>query len=158
MNRHRASVYAVRLDFLYLALILVLVVVRVAIDRAFDRQTEAAVLAQPLFWFLCGLVSLPFGVLGLRMRCGLRLQLRFLLIAGIYFFLTMLLDWTGIPTLPLFLLLALMAVFSLKFWHRQVVKTLSRRAFRLPGPSPTAGDMTEAAVRVAVRRTARHGT
>ncbi|MDR3403394.1 MAG: hypothetical protein P4L99_12925 [Chthoniobacter sp.] len=143
MNRRKSSVYALRLDFLYLALILVLLGVRLCIDRAFDRETEAAVLAQPLFWFLCALVSLPFGVFGLRIRCGLRLQIRFLLIAAVYFSLTMLLDWTGLPTLPLFVVTALLALFSLRFWHRHVVKVLSRRAFRLPGPTPMAGDMVD---------------
>jgi len=144
MNRRKSSVYALRLDFLYLALILVLLAVRLCIDRAFDRQTEAAVLAQPIFWFLCALVSLPFGVFGLRIRCGLRLQIRFLLIAAVYFSLTMLLDWTGLPTLPLFILTVILALFSLRFWHRHVVKVLARRAFRLPGPTPMAGDMVDA--------------
>ena len=148
MNRRKSSVYTVRLDYMYLALILVLLGVRVGIDRAFDPHTEAAVLAQPLFWFLCGVVSLPFGVVGLRMRCGLRLQLRFLLIAGTYFFLTMLLDWTGLPTLPLFIILAVLALFSLKFWHRAVGRILSYRAFRLPAASPTAGDIVDMYVRV----------
>jgi len=96
MNRRKSSVYTVRLDFLYAGLILLLLAVRVGIDNAFDQQTEAAVLAQPLFWFLCGVVSLPFGMLGLRMRCGLRLQMRFLLIAAVYFSLTMLLSWMGV--------------------------------------------------------------
>ncbi|MEP6670868.1 MAG: hypothetical protein ABJF10_17045 [Chthoniobacter sp.] len=147
MNRRKSSVYTLRLDFLYLALILILLVVRLCIDRAFDRQTEAAVLAQPLFWFLCALVSLPFGVFGLHMRCGLRLQFRFLVIAVIYFSLTMFLDWTGLPTLPLFILTIILALYSLRFWHRQVVKVLSFRAFRMPGPIPTAGDMGEIRVR-----------
>jgi hypothetical protein len=143
MNRRKSSVYTRRLDFLYLALILVLLAVRVGIDRAFDAQTEAAVLAQPLFWFLCAVVSLPFGFFGLRIRCGLRLQIRFMLIAAVYFSLTMLLDWTGLPTLPLFVILVILALFSVRFWHRSVAKILSCRAFRLPGPTPLAGDMAD---------------
>ena len=152
MNRRRSSVYACCAWIsCTLALILVLVAVRVGIDRAFDRQTEAAVLAQPLFWFLCGVVSLPFGVFGLRIRCGLRFQFRFLLIAGVYFLLTMLLVLTGLPTLPLFIILAVMALFSLKFWHQTVAKILSYRAFRLPAASPTAGDIVDMYVRVSAR-------
>lgn len=152
MNRRKSSVYTVRLDFLYTGLILLLLAVRIFIDQAFDRQTQAAVLAQPFFWFLCGVMSLPFGMLGLRMRCGLRLQMRFLLIAGVYFSLTMLLDWLGVPTLPLFILMAVMGLLSLRFWHRQVVKILSCRAFRLHGPTPTAGDLSEVRVKFTPRR------
>lgn len=154
MNRRKSSVYTVRLDFLYTGLILLLLFVRVVIDQAFDPQTEAAVLAQPLFWFLCGVVSLPFGMLGLRMRCGLRLQMRFLLIAAVYFSLTMLLSWMGVPTLPLFIAMAVLGLLSLRFWHRQVVKILSYRAFRLHGPTPAAGDLSEVRVKFTPRRSA----
>jgi hypothetical protein len=143
MNRRKCHVYTLRLDFLYLALILGLLGVRLLLDRAFDPQTEAAALGQPLFWFLCAVVSLPFGVFGLRIRCGLRLQLRFLLIAVVYFSLTMLLAYMGLPTLPLFIAMAILAVFSMRFWHPYVRKVLSYRAFRMPGAVPTAGDMGE---------------
>jgi hypothetical protein len=141
MNRRKCNVYTLRLDFLYLALILVLLAIRLGMDRVFDSQTEAAVLAQPLFWFLCGLVSLPFGVFGLRIRCGLRLQLRFLLIAAIYFSIAFLLDRMGLPSLPLFIVMAILALFSIRIWHRYVAQVLSRRAFRLARPIPSAGDM-----------------
>lgn len=154
MNRRKSSVYTVRLDFLYTGLILLLLAVRMGIDNVFDPKTEAAVLAQPLFWFLCGVVSLPFGMLGLRMRCGLRLQMRFLLIAAAYFSLTMLLSWMGVPTLPLFILMAVLGLLSLRFWHRQVVKILSCRAFRLHGPTPAAGDLSEVRVKFTPRRSA----
>ena len=152
MNRRKSSVYTVRLDFLYTGLILLLLGIRVVIDKAFEPQTEAALLAQPFFWFLCGLVSLPFGMLGLRLRCGLRLQLRFLFIATVYFSLTMALNWLGVPTLPLFIVMAVLGLFSLRYWHRQVVKILSYRAFRLHGPTPSAGDLSEVRVKFTPRR------
>jgi hypothetical protein len=148
MNRKKSNVYTVRLDYMYIGLILLLLAIRVAIDRAFDPHTEMAVLAQPVFWFICGVVSLPFGMIGLRMRCGLRLQFRFLLIAGCYFLVTMFLDWTGLPTLPLFVILAILALFSLKFWHRAVSRILSYRAFRVTSQVASAGDMGEIRVRV----------
>lgn len=147
MNRRKSSVYTVRLDFLYTGLIFLLLGVRIVISKAFEPETEGALLAQPFFWFLCGLVSLPFGMLGLRMRCGLRLQLRFLFIAIVYFSLTTTLDWMGVPTLPLFIVMAVLGLFSLRYWHRQVVKILSYRAFRLHGPTPTAGDLSEVRVK-----------
>jgi hypothetical protein len=142
MNRRKSSVYTVRLDFLYLALILVLLAVRVGIDQAFDSETEAAVLAQPLFWFLCAVVSFPFGIFGLRIRCGLRLQIRFLLIAVIYFSVTLLLDRLGIPALPVFVIMVILAVFSMRFWHGYVSRVLSYRAFRVTRPTPMV-DMSE---------------
>jgi hypothetical protein len=154
MNRRKSSVYTVRLDFLYTGLILLLLGIRVVIDKAFEPQTEAALLAQPFFWFLCGVVSLPFGMMGLRMRCGLRFQLRFLFIAIVYFSLTMLLDWMEVPTLPLFVVIGVLGLFSLRYWHRQVVKILSYRAFRLHGPTPTAGDLSEVRVKLTPRRPA----
>jgi len=141
MNRRKSRVYTRRLDYLYTFLILGLLAVRVCIDRAFESGTEAVVLAQPLFWFLCGLVSLPFGWFGLRIRCGLRLQFRFLIIAAIYFSITLLLDESGLPTLPLFILLAILALVSLRFWHRAVAKILSYRAFRMPKHTPSAADL-----------------
>ncbi len=141
MNRRKSSVYTRRLDCMYTILIVALLAIRVCIDRAFDSQAEAVVLAQPLFWFLCGVVSLPFGVFGLRIRCGLRLQFRFLFIAVVYFSVTLLLDHTGLPTLPLFIVLAGLALVSLRYWHRNVSKILSRRAFRIHGATPSAGDL-----------------
>jgi hypothetical protein len=141
MNRRKSTVYTRRLDYLYTILILGLLAVRICIDRAFDSQAEAVVIAQPLFWFLCGLVSLPFGWFGLRIRCGLRLQFRFLFIAAVYFSITLLLDHTGLPTLPLFILLAVLTLLSLRYWHRNVAKLLSYRAFRVTRSTPSAGDL-----------------
>jgi hypothetical protein len=149
MNRRKSSVYTLRLDLLYFALLLVLLPVRLWIDRGLDQQTLPAVIAQPLFWFLCGLVSLPIGVFGLRIRCGLRLQLRFLLNSAVYFGITLLLEWTGLPTLPLAIVASGLAVVSIRYWHRNVSQILSCRAFRLPGAVATAGDMAEVCVRVA---------
>jgi hypothetical protein len=148
MNRRRSNVYALRLDLLYAALILILLPIRIWIDRGLDNETLPAVLAQPLFWFLCGVLSLAFGVVGLRIRCGLRLQLCFLLIAAVYFCLVLLLHYTGLPTPLLIIISALLGAVSVRFWHRNVSRILSHRAFRLPAASPTAGDIVDIYVRV----------
>jgi hypothetical protein len=148
MNRRKSSVYALRLDLLYAALILILLPIRIWIDRGLDNVTLPAVLAQPLFWFLCGVLSLAFGAVGLRIRCGLRLQLRFLLIAAAYFCLVLLLHCTGLPTPLLAVASVILGAVSVRFWHWNVAKILSYRAFRLPAASPTAGDIVDMYVRV----------
>ena len=145
MNRRKSSVYTLRLDLLYFGLLLVLLPVRLWIDRGLDQQTLPAVIAQPIFWFLCGVVSLPIGVFGLKIRCGLRLQLRFLLNSAVYFGITLLLEWTGLPTVPLAILASILAIISIRSWHRTVSRVLSCRAFRLHGGVATSGDMGEVA-------------
>ncbi|EDY21653.1 hypothetical protein CfE428DRAFT_0898 [Chthoniobacter flavus Ellin428] len=149
MNRRKSSVYTLRLDILYFSLLLLLLPVRLWIDRGLDQETLPAVIAQPLFWFLCGVVSLPIGVFGLRIRCGLRLQLRFLLNSAVYFGITLLLEQTGLPTVPLAILASVLAIVSIRFWHRAVSRILSCRAFRVTSAVVTAGDMAEVCVRVA---------
>lgn len=149
MNRRKSRVYTLRLDLLYFGLLLVLLPVRLWIDRGLDQETLPAVIAQPLFWFLCGVVSLPIGVFGLRIRCGLRLQLRFLLNSAVYFGITLLLEKTGLPTVPLAILASILALISIRYWHLAVTRILSYRAFRLMGAVATAGDMGEVYVRVA---------
>jgi hypothetical protein len=101
------------------------------------------------FGFLCGVVSLPIGIFGLRIRCGLRLQLRFLLNSAVYFGITLLLEQTGLPTVPLAILASILALISIRFWHQAVSRILSCRAFRVTCAVATAGDMAEVCVRVA---------
>jgi hypothetical protein len=149
MNRRKSSVYTLRLDLLYFGLLLLLLPVRLWIDRGLDQETLPAVIAQPLFWFLCGVVSLPIGVFGLRIRCGLRLQLRFLLNSAVYFGITLLLEQTGLSTVPLAILSSILAMISIRYWHQAVSRILSYRAFRVTSAVVTAGDMAEVCVRVA---------
>ena len=76
-------------------------------------------------------------------RCGLRLQIRFLLMAAVVSTIALILQSTGLPAFPLAVLCILLLLYSIKFWHAYATQVLARRTFRMPGVVLSAGDLSE---------------